>query len=618
MLEHRRSTVVRDRSEATWPEDTALARQAKFLEASLSSIPDCVYAFDRRRRFAYVNTAMLTLFGLSADEMLGKTFAELDYPADLAGLLDRQIDRIFQDGTTIRDEVFFRSPTGHAGHFSYIWGPVRDEAGSVQLVVGVSRDTSERRALEEALRDSETRLRAASELVGLGIYSWDPVTGALEWDERMRAMWGLPPDAAVDVSVFEAGIHPEDLIRVQRAIAACVDPSGSGRYEIEYRVIGRDDGVVRNIATSGRTTFVHGRATAFIGAAIDVSARRAAEAAIRSSEDQFRSFAAHSSNLIWIGDPRADTIVYRSAAYERIWGVQDGGAPIGIADWLADVHPDDRTQVERALASVKAGAVTRFAYRIIRPVDGRIRWLRDTSFPIPDGDGAIRRIGGITEDLTREEVRQVYVVSAKAGEARSLGALVRSLGYNAQTFDSARAFLDVAAVLAPGCVIVDLRHRRADGLSIPRELSARSIPLPTIALDAPGTDAAAAVAAMKNGAVDHLIADEPASFRATLATALLECQCAAPPPPAHDESATARIARLTPREREVLVGLVNGGTNKTIGRTLGISPRTVELHRAQLMKRLDAASLTGLIQIALAAGVMPTADGARDQNFACS
>src|SRR3712207_9552689 len=77
----------------------------------------------------------------------------------------------------------------------------------------VSRDTSERHAIEEELRKSEARLRAATELAGLGIYSWDPVTGALEWDDRMRAMWGLPPNVEANMDVFEAGIHPDEIGR---------------------------------------------------------------------------------------------------------------------------------------------------------------------------------------------------------------------------------------------------------------------------------------------------------------------------------------------------------------------------------------------------------------------
>lgn len=582
-----------------------MARQASLLEANLSSIPDYVYAFDRERRFVYAHPAMLALFGLTAEAMLGKTFVELNYPSDLATLLNSHIDQIFADGMTVEDEVFYRSPTGHAAYFVYLWGPVRGEDGSIELVVGVSRDTRERRPLEEILRKSEARLRAATDLVGLGVYSWDPVTDTLDWDARLRAMWGLPPDAVVNMEVYEAGIHPDDLPRVRSGIAACVDPDGDGHCAIEYRVIGRDDGMTRHIATSGRTTFVNGRAVGFIGAAIDMTAQRAAEATIRASEAQFRSFAAHSSNLIWIGDPAANTIIYRSEAYERIWGVPCQEGPTDLSEWMKDVHPDDRRQVEHALANVKAGEAVQFEYRIIRPTDGATRWLRDTSFPIPDDSNAVTRIGGITEDLTPEDVRQAYIISATASETRKLASLVRELGYRARTFESATAFLDIAAVLAPGCVLVDLRKARDDGLSVPRELKARSIALPAITLDAVGAEASTAVAAMRAGAVDFIEVGDEATLRQKLESAVTECHGALRPT-TRDENAGARVARLTPREREVLVGLVNGGTNKIIGQTLGISPRTVELHRAQVMNRLNASSLTELLQIALAAGVAPS------------
>ena len=589
-----------------------LADQSRFFEATLSSISDYIYAFDTERRFAYVNTAMHALFGLSAKDMLGKTFADLDYPQDLADHLNADIDRVLREGATIQDEVFFRSPTGHAAYFSYLWGPIRADDGSVEFVVGVSRETSERRAFEDRLSKNEARLRAATDLVGLGIYSWDPLTGALDWDERVRAMWGLPPDAAVDEDVYEAGIHPDDLDRVRSAIAACVDPAGDGRYTIEYRVRGRDDGITRHIATSGRTSFAHGRAIGFIGAAIDVTAQRRAEAAIRSSEAQFRSFAAHSRNLIWIADPAAGTIIYRSSAYERIWGLPADESSAALADWIKGVHPDDRHRVEHTLATVVDGEVALFEYRIVRPIDGVIRWLRDTSFPIPDGNGAVTRIGGITEDLTQEDVRQVYVVNAKAVTARRLAGFVRGLGYHARIFESGSAFLDVAPVLAPGCVLIDLREARAEGLAIPRELKARSITLPTIALDAPGAGVAAAVAAMKSGAVDYLVETDEAAFLATLAEAMAVCHGAARPT-VRDDNAGARVDRLTPREREVLVGLVQGGTNKSIAQKLGISPRTVELHRAQVMNRLNASSLTELLHTAMAAGFAPFVREGRKQ-----
>ena len=220
------------------------------------------------------------------------------------------------------------------------------------------------------------------------------------------------------------------------------------------------------------------------------------------------------------------------------------------------------------------------------------------------------RIGGITEDLTQEDVQQVYIVTTKAAEARRLATLVRALGFRARSFESAAAFLDLAPVLAPGCVLLDIRSGREDGLTVPRELKARSVTLPAIALGAPGTDVDGAVAAMKAGVIDYVIVTDDDAFRHRLAGIIAECHGALRPT-TRDENAGARVARLTPREREVLVGLVDGGTNKSIGQKLNISPRTVELHRAQVMSRLDAGSLTELLQIALAAGITPSASGGR-------
>jgi FixJ family two-component response regulator len=218
----------------------------------------------------------------------------------------------------------------------------------------------------------------------------------------------------------------------------------------------------------------------------------------------------------------------------------------------------------------------------------------------------------LSEDLTQEDVRQVYIVSASPDEARRLASLVRGVGYRVRTFGSASAFLDMAPVLTPGCVLVDLRKARDDGLSIPRELKARSLTLPTIVLDALGAGVAAAVAAMKAGAVDYVIETGEADLNVTLATSMAECHGAIRPA-TRDDNAGARVGRLTSRERDVLVGLVEGGTNKSIAQKLRISPRTVELHRAQVMNRLDAGNLTELLQIALAAGVAPSVGETRPQ-----
>ena len=134
----------------------AAHRPGQLFTAMVDAIPDYIYAFDREHRFAYVNRPMHELFGPTHDA-IGKTFQELGYPPTLAERLDGHLRHIFDTGETIEDEVFFTSPSGVRVYYQFVWGPVYGEGGRIEQVVGVSRDTSERRRMEERLRQGEAR-----------------------------------------------------------------------------------------------------------------------------------------------------------------------------------------------------------------------------------------------------------------------------------------------------------------------------------------------------------------------------------------------------------------------------------------------------------------------------
>jgi two-component system response regulator FixJ len=198
--------------------------------------------------------------------------------------------------------------------------------------------------------------------------------------------------------------------------------------------------------------------------------------------------------------------------------------------------------------------------------------------------------------------RLVHIVDDEDAIRRSASFMLRTAGFDTRTYQSGIEFLKEVKHVDPGCVLLDVRMPGMDGLEVQRELNDRGVALPVIVLTGHG-DISIAVQAMKAGAVDFL---EKPFEKAQLMVALeagfakLERREDAATT-THD--AEVRIAALTAREREVLQGLAHGFPNKTIAYDLGISPRTVEVHRANLMTKLEVRSLSEALRIAFAAGL---------------
>ena len=154
-----------------------------------------------------------------------------------------------------------------------------DPAGGAnpRMLAGIILDVTERRAAETALADSGERLRLAQAAAGFGIYDHDLPSGRVTWDRRMRAFWDLPDDLPVTNRVFLAGLHPDDRALRRDAVRNALDPAGPGTYQVEYRVIGRQDGQERWIATTGQVRFAQGQPVRLTGLAMDITARKRTE-----------------------------------------------------------------------------------------------------------------------------------------------------------------------------------------------------------------------------------------------------------------------------------------------------------------------------------------------------
>jgi len=196
----------------------------------------------------------------------------------------------------------------------------------------------------------------------------------------------------------------------------------------------------------------------------------------------------------------------------------------------------------------------------------------------------------------------IHVVDDDAAMRDSLAFLLDVNGFQPKTYESANAFLSAAATGAASCVISDIRMPGLSGIELVRALKSRGEACPVILITGHG-DVALAVEAMKAGAVDFI--EKPfddAALLSAIRTAL-DTRSAKQGDSAAKKEAEARLADLSPRERDVLLGLVAGKINKVIAHDLNISPRTVEVYRANLMAKTGAHSMSELMRLALAAGL---------------
>lgn len=196
--------------------------------------------------------------------------------------------------------------------------------------------------------------------------------------------------------------------------------------------------------------------------------------------------------------------------------------------------------------------------------------------------------------------RLVHIVDDDPAIRRSVGFMLKTSGHLVETYGSGAELLKKSGDLDQGCILLDIRMPGMDGLEVQQALQDQGVNLPVIIMTGHG-DVTLAVKAMKAGAVDFI--EKPFEKEGLLASLEQGFGRLSRKEATDDRKrdAEVRLHALTPRERDVLTGLAQGLPNKTIAYDLGISARTVEIHRANLMAKLEVRSLSGALRIAFAA-----------------
>lgn len=466
------------------------------------------------------------------------------------------------------------------------YSPIFEEGGGIcGVFVPVHEITRQLEAVAQ-LRTSEENRRIFSNLVPSLLWRANP-DGENVWiNQRMRDFFG-------ESDPWEA-VHPEDRPSLEGEWTRAKHEGNT--FHHCHRVKSPDGTYRWHVAISEPRTGSTGTIQEWCGVATDVHDLRLAADAVEESSALFRRFASNSADMIWVADAVSGRFEYLSPAFHAIWGPSPPAAELTWDYWLSTVHPDDRLQQEQSFERLQAGEVLNEQYRILRP-DGTVRWIRDTMFPIFTAGGAIYKIGGIAQDITRQNGQIVHLVDGGPESRNALAQRLQALGYQVRPFATVAAFLRVSRALLPGCVVFLDRGDDAEAERLASGVKGNLQSLPVVMV-CDVKNASRAISLMKQGVCDIVLpSDPPEHLEQAVATALAQMQTGTCEDNAV-RNAKEQVQQLTEREREVLEGLSEGATNKMLARDLGVSPRTVETYRVRLLEKLGVPNLPQAVKIA--------------------
>ncbi len=433
--------------------------------------------------FEFANPAYSQLVGHR--ELIGKPVREVFPEIEGQGFFEL-LDQVYRSGeafSTTNAELSIQNAPDRPierRFLDFVYQPIRDASGAVTGIFFEGLDVTAQAGLDQALRQSEEQLRLATEAAEIGFWDLDVGADVLIWPRRVKAMFGISADQPISMTDFYAGLHREDSERVVAALNAALDPTRRALYDVEYRTIGKEDGVVRWVAAKGRATFEGDQCRRVLGTARDITARKRVEAELRDlnetlerrvkaavAERQILADIVESTDAfiqVVSADFRFLAINRASAAeFERVFGVRPK-----VGDHMLDLlrdSPDQRAAVEavwsRALAGEDFTAIDEFgeAHLDRRYYEMKFNSLRDKEGRLV---GAFQFAYDVTDRL-RDQAR-LAEAEAHLRQAQKIEAISQLTGGVAHDFNNLLMVISGGLGLIERDIPPDRRGRIMDGM----------------------------------------------------------------------------------------------------------------------------------------------------------
>jgi PAS domain S-box-containing protein len=401
-------TDIEDQKQA----EANLHQQWHAFDTALSHTPDFTYTFDLAGRFTYVNRALLALWQKSLEEACGKTFFELEYPPELAGRLQLQIQKVIDTKESLRDQTPFTGPSGVTGYYDYIFVPVLDANGAVRAVAGSTRDITEQNRAAQQIEEDRRRWRELLVQTPAAIAVLRGPEHTFEWvNPGYSRLVGRSAEFLVGKPVREAVPEAEEQSYTNLLNSVYRTGESFTGHESFIR-LDRGDGVLEDFYLNFvylPTRDASGKIDGIFVHVTDVTEMVVARKRVEESERQFRTLAETIPHLAWMADEKGNRFWYN-----RRWYDYTGTTFDEVKDWKWEkVH--DATMLPKVLTGWRAALASGDPFEMVYPLkgaNGLFRSFLTRIEPVKDNEGRVARWFGTNTDITdqrrsEEELRRI-------------------------------------------------------------------------------------------------------------------------------------------------------------------------------------------------------------------
>jgi two-component system sensor histidine kinase/response regulator len=386
----------------------SVEQEEDFNQAVADSLPGLFYLINQLGQLVRWNEAFRDASGYSAEELPHKSVLDF-FKEPEKSLVAERMQQVFSEGAAMVEASFIAKDQTET---PYLFSGKRLVFDGKLCLVGLGVNLTESKRAAQKLRDSESKHRvlfedSADATLVLGEH------GIVDGNLAAVEMFGYATVADLTV------LHPADLSPPNQSDGtpslagsnqkiATAFHDGKNRFEWLHR---RKNGEVFPAEVCLTALTLHGR-PALMATVRDITARKHAEASLRTSEEQFRQLADSIREVFFVVTPEPLRVAYLSPAYEEIWGRPCQEVYERAAAWIDSVRPEERGGVNSYFGQLMQGVQSEMSYRIERP-DGSLRWIHSRGFPVNDPKGKLIRVVGIAEDVTERKRSEAELIDAK-------------------------------------------------------------------------------------------------------------------------------------------------------------------------------------------------------------